>query len=154
LNFDLTHEQNLLRQTVREFANREIAPQASDLDEAERFSPELTRRMGEVELFGMLVSKEYGGSDIGHVAYCIAIEEIARVDASQAATVAVGNSVGIGPIYNFGTLEQKSRWLPELCKGHKLAAFGLTEPNAGSDAGATKTRAELRGDRWIINGNL
>lgn len=153
MNFDLTEEQNLLRQTVKEFANREIAPKASELDEAERFSPELTRRMGEIGLFGMLVSEEYGGSDMGYIAYVIAVEEIARVDASQAATVAVGNSLGIGPIYNYGSPEQKRQWLPDLCRGRALAAFGLTEPEAGSDAGATRTRADLKGGQWIINGS-
>ncbi|MBW2145815.1 MAG: acyl-CoA dehydrogenase family protein [Deltaproteobacteria bacterium] len=153
MNFDLTEEQNLLRRTVREFADREIDPVASELDEEERFSPDLTRRMGEIGLFGMFIPEEYGGSDMGYIAYIIAVEEIARVDASQAATVATGNSLGIGPIYYYGSSEQKNRWIPDLCKGQRLAAFGLTEPNAGSDAGATQTKAELKGDRWIINGS-
>ena len=153
LNFDLTEEQTILRDSVREFAAQEIAPVVSELDEAERFSPELTRRMGQMGLFGMFVSEEYGGSGAGYVAYVIAVEEIARVDASQAATVAAGNSLGIGPILYYGTPDQKHRWLPSLCKGEALAAFALTEPEAGSDAGATRTRAELKGDCWIINGS-
>ncbi len=153
MNFDLTEEQSLLRETVRDFANREIAPVASELDEDERFSPELTRRMGKIGLFGIFVSEEYGGSDMGYIAYIIAIEEIARVDASQAATVAASNSLGIGSIYYYGSSGQKNRWLPDLCKGQSLAAFALTEPDAGSDAGATQTLAELQGDRWIVNGS-
>ncbi len=153
MNFDLTQEQNILRQTVREFANRVIAPMATELDQTESFSPELTRRMGEMGLFGMLVTEEYGGSNMGYIAFVIAIEEIARVDASQAATVAVSNSLGIGPIYHYGTPEQKNRWLPQLCRGERLAAFALTEPDAGSDASATQTRADLKGDNWVINGS-
>jgi short-chain 2-methylacyl-CoA dehydrogenase len=152
LNFDLTEEQNLLRQAVREFAEQEIAPVAGELDEREEFSVELTRKMGELGLFGCLVPGNYGGSDMGYVSYIIAVEELARVDGSQAATVAAGNSLGVGPIYYYGTEEQKQEWLPKLCMGEMLAAFGLTEPEAGSDAGASRTRAELKGDHWVING--
>jgi alkylation response protein AidB-like acyl-CoA dehydrogenase len=153
LNFDLTEEQNLLRQAVREFAEREIAPVAEELDEKEEFSLELTQKMGELGLLGCFVPVDYGGSDVGYVSYAIAVEELARVDASQAATIAAGNSLGIGPIYYYGTEQQKQEWLPKLCSGEMLAAFGLTEPDAGSDAGGSKTRAELKGDRWIINGS-
>jgi alkylation response protein AidB-like acyl-CoA dehydrogenase len=153
LNFDLTEEQNLLRQAVREFAEREIAPVAEELDEKEEFSLELTQKMGELGLLGCFVPVDYGGSDVGYVSYAIAVEELARVDASQAATIAAGNSLGIGPIYYYGTEQQKQEWLPKLCTGEMLAAFGLTEPDAGSDAGGSKTRAELKGDRWIINGS-
>jgi short-chain 2-methylacyl-CoA dehydrogenase len=152
LNFDLTEEQNLLRQAVREFAEREIAPVAGELDEKEEFSVELTRKMGDLGLFGCFVPAKYGGSDMGYVSYIIAVEELARVDGSQAATIAAGNSLGLGPIYYYGTEEQKREWLPRLCSGEMLAAFGLTEPEAGSDAGASRTRAELKGDSWIING--
>ena len=153
LNFDLTEEQNLLRQAVRDFAEREIAPVAGELDEKEEFSVELTRKMGELGLLGCFVTAEYGGSDIGYLSYAIAVEELARVDGSQAATIAAGNSLGIGPIYYYGTEQQKREWLPKLCTGEMLAAFGLTEPAAGSDAGGSKTRAELKGDSWIINGS-
>jgi alkylation response protein AidB-like acyl-CoA dehydrogenase len=153
LNFDLTEEQNLLRQAVREFAEREIAPVAEELDAKEEFSLELTQKMGELGLLGCFVPVDYGGSDVGYVSYAIAVEELARVDASQAATIAAGNSLGIGPIYYYGTEQQKQEWLPKLCTGEMLAAFGLTEPDAGSDAGGSKTRAELKGDRWIINGS-
>jgi alkylation response protein AidB-like acyl-CoA dehydrogenase len=153
LNFDLTGEQELLRQAVRDFAEREIAPVAEELDEKEEFSVELTQKMGELGLLGCFVPAKYGGSDMGYTSYAIAVEELARVDGSQAATIAAGNSLGIGPIYYFGTEEQREEWLPKLCSGEMLAAFGLTEPNAGSDAGASKTRAELEGDHWIINGS-
>ena len=153
LNFDLTEEQNLLRQAVRDFAEREIAPVAEELDEKEEFSVELTQKMGELGLLGCFVPMKYGGSDVGYLSYVIAVEELARVDGSQAATIAAGNSLGIGPIYYYGTEQQKREWLPRLCTGDMLAAFGLTEPDAGSDAGGSKTRAVLKGDSWIINGS-
>ena len=153
LNFDLTEEQNLLRQAVRDFAEREIAPVAEELDEKEEFSVELTQKMGELGLLGCFVPMKYGGSDVGYLSYVIAVEELARVDGSQAATIAAGNSLGIGPIYYYGTEQQKREWLPRLCTGEMLAAFGLTEPDAGSDAGGSRTRAQLKGDSWIINGS-
>jgi alkylation response protein AidB-like acyl-CoA dehydrogenase len=153
LNFDLTEEQNLLRQAVRDFAEKEIAPLAEELDEREEFSVELTLKMGDLGLLGCFVPEKYGGSNMGYISYIIAVEELARVDGSQAATVAAGNSLGIGPIYYYGSEEQREEWLPRLCSGKMLAAFGLTEPTAGSDAGGSKTRAELRGDHWIINGS-
>ena len=153
LNFDLAEEQNILRQQVRNFAEKEIAPLAKELDEKETFSVELTKKMGEMGLFGMFVSEEFGGSESGYVSYIIAVEEIARVDGSHAATVAAGNSLGIGPIFYFGNEEQKKRWLPGLCRGEILASFGLTEPNAGSDASSSKTTAVPDGDDWIINGS-
>jgi short/branched chain acyl-CoA dehydrogenase len=153
LNFDLTEEQNLLRQAVRDFAENEIAPLAEQLDEREEFSVELTLKMGDLGLLGCFVPEKYGGSNMGYISYIIAVEELARVDGSQAATIAAGNSLGIGPIYYYGSEEQKEEWLPKLCTGKMLAAFGLTEPEAGSDAGGSKTRAELRGDHWVINGS-
>jgi len=153
LNFDLTEEQNLMRQAVRDFAEKEIAPIADEMDEKEEFSVELTRKMGDLGLLGCFVSEKYGGSDMGYVSYIIAVEELARVDGSQAATIAAGNSLGIGPIYYFGSEEQRKEWLPKLCRGEMLAAFGLTEPGAGSDAGGSRTRAEIKGDSWVINGS-
>ncbi len=152
MDFDLTEEQNLTRQAVRDFAEREIAPVARELDEKEQFSIELTKRMAELGLLGCFVSEKYGGSNMGYVSYIIVVEELARVDGSQAATIAAGNSLGIGPIYYFGSEEQKQEWLPRLCAGECLAAFGLTEPEAGSDAGSSRTTAELKGDHWVING--
>ena len=153
LNFDLTEEQNLLRQAVRDFAEKEISPVIQNLDEREEFSVELTLKMGHLGLLGCFVPEKYGGSNMGYISYIIAVEELARVDGSQAATIAAGNSLGIGPIYYYGSEEQKEEWLPKLCTGKMLAAFGLTEPEAGSDAGGSKTKAELRGDHWVINGS-
>ena len=153
LNFDLTEEQNLTRQAVRDFAEREIAPLAEEFDEKEEFSVELTLKMGELGLLGCFVPEKYGGSNMGYVSYIIAVEELARVDGSQAATIVAGNSLGIGPIYYYGSEEQKREWLPKLCSGKMLAAFGLTEPQAGSDAGSSRTKAELKGDQWVINGS-
>jgi short/branched chain acyl-CoA dehydrogenase len=153
LSFDLTEEQKLIRQAVREFAEKEIAPVAQELDEKERFSVELTRKMAEMGLLGCFVSEEYGGSNIGYISYIIAVEELARVDGSQAATIAAGNSLGIGPLHYFGSEEQKRTWLPRLCRGEILAAFGLTEPNAGSDAGGSQTKAEFVEGQWVINGS-
>jgi alkylation response protein AidB-like acyl-CoA dehydrogenase len=153
LNFDLAEEQLMLRRMVRSFAEKEIGPVAQELDDKEEFSYTLTKRMGELGLFGPFVSEEYGGSNVGYVSYIIAVEEIARIDGSQAATLAAGNSLGIAPIYYYGSEEQKKRWLPELCRGNGLASFGLTEPNAGSDAGASQTTARLETGQWVINGS-
>lgn len=153
LCFDLTAEQNILRHSVREFAEKEIRPVARELDAREEFSEGLTRKMGEMGLFGVFVSPEYGGSGLDYVSYIVAVEEIARVDGSQAATVAAGNSLGIGPIYYFGSEEQKRRWLPKLCAGELLAGFGLTEPTAGSDAGSSRTKAVLDGNEWVLSGS-
>ena len=153
MDFDLEPEHLLLRDTVRSFAEAEIAPQAAELDEQERFSPELTQKMGEIGLFGIIVPEEYGGQGMDYLAYVIATEELARVDGSQAATVTAGNSLGIGPIYYYGTEEQRHRYLPELCAGKGLWAFGLTEAGAGSDSRASATRAEEAGSGWTINGS-
>ena len=152
MDFDLSDEQNLTRQSIRTFAESEIRPVARELDEREEFSPELTRKMADLGLLGCFVSEKYGGSSMGYISYAIAVEELARVDGSQAATIAAGNSLGIGPIYYFGNEEQKQEWLPRLCTGDCLAAFGLTEPDAGSDAGSSRTTAVLEGDFWTING--
>lgn len=153
MNFDLTTEQEIIRNSVRKFAEKEIAPVALELDEKEEFSAELTKKMGEIGLFGMFVSEEYEGQAMDYLSYIIAVEEIARVDGSQAATIAAGNSLGIGPIYYFGTEDQKMKYLPKLCSGEALWGFGLTEANAGSDAGGSRTNAVLDGDEWVINGS-
>ena len=152
MDFDLTEEQNLTRHAVREFAETEIAPVARELDEKETFSIELTRKMADLGLLGCFVPEKYGGSHMGYIAYAIVVEELARIDGSHAATIAAGNSLGIGPLYYYGNEKQKQEWLPKLCAGQYLAAFGLTEPEAGSDAGSSKTTAELKKDKWIING--
>ncbi|MBA4368555.1 MAG: acyl-CoA dehydrogenase [Desulfobacterium sp.] len=153
MNFDLTTEQKMIRREVRKFAENEIAPVALELDEKEEFSAELTRKMGEIGLFGMFVSEEYDGQALDYISYIIAVEEVARIDGSQAATIAAGNSLGIGPINYFGTKEQKKKYLPQLCRGEKLWGFGLTEPTAGSDAGGSKTTAVKEGKEWVINGS-
>ncbi len=153
MDFDLTKEQEMIRKEVRKFAQSEIAPVAADLDEKEEFSAELTKKMGEIGLFGMFVSEKYGGQGLDYISYIIAVEEVARMDGSQAATVAAGNSLGIGPLYYFGSEEQKKKYLPKLCSGEALWGFGLTEPTAGSDAGGSKTTAVQDGNEWVLNGS-
>ncbi len=153
MDFDLSMEHEILRKSVRKFAESVIKPVARELDEKEEFSYETMAAMAELGLFGMFVSEEYGGQGLDYLSYIIATEEIARVDGSHAATVAAGNSLGIGPIYYFGSEEQKKRYLPKLCSGEMLWGFGLTEPNAGSDAGNTQTTAVLDGNEWVINGS-
>lgn len=140
------------RQAVRDFAEQEIRHLAGKLDETSTFSSELTRKMGQFGLFGINLPSRYGGNNMDTLSYIIAVEELARVDSSQAATVASHNSLGIGPVYEFGTEKQRSELLPELCTGDKLWAFGLTEENAGSDARGTRTEASLEDGHWVING--
>jgi alkylation response protein AidB-like acyl-CoA dehydrogenase len=153
MDFDLTREQKMIRKEVRRFAEKEIGPVAGELDEKEAFSAELTRKMGDIGLFGMFVPDAFDGQAMDYLSYIIAVEEIARVDGSQAATIAAGNSLGIGPIYYFGTDAQKEKYLPPLCRGERLWGFGLTEPSAGSDAGGSLTTAVPDGDEWVINGS-
>jgi alkylation response protein AidB-like acyl-CoA dehydrogenase len=153
MDFSLSMEQEILRNSVRQFAEKEIKPVARDLDEKEEFSYETMRKMAELGLFGMFVSEEYGGQGMDYISYIIATEEIARVDGSHAATVAAANSLGIGPLYYFGNEEQKRKYLPKLCSGETLWGFGLTEPNAGSDASNSKTTAVQEGEDWILNGS-
>ena len=140
------------RLKIRKFAEEEIKPKAAGLDEDETFSIELTKAMGQFGLFGINVSKKYGGQGLDALSYIIAVEELARIDGSQAVTIAAHNSLGIAPIDMFGTEEQKQKYLPALCSGEALWAFGLTEVNAGSDARGVETVASLSGDKWIING--
>jgi short-chain 2-methylacyl-CoA dehydrogenase len=153
MNYELTDEQELLRKTVRDFAVSRVAPVAEELDREERFPYELVSELAELGLMGIPIPEEHGGAGADTVSYAIAIEELTRVDSSVAITVAAHTSLGTMPIYLFGDDAQKSEWLPQLASGEKLAAFGLTEPNAGSDAGATRTRAELRDGEWIVNGS-
>src|SRR5688500_17951127 len=152
MDFDLSEEQEAFRKVVREFAEAEIAPHAEEWDRDHTFPVDTVRAMGDLGLFGLPFPEEYGGSDADFTTVCIAIEELGRVDSSMAITLSAGVGLGASPIYKFGTEEQKSRWLPDLCAGRALAAFGLTEPDAGSDAGATRTRAQLDGDEWVIDG--
>ena len=153
MNLELTDVQKMIRETVRDFAEREIKPLAQELDEQSRFSVELTKKIGELGLFGMTLPEKYGGQEMDTLSYIIAVEELARVDSSQAATLAAQNSLGIGPIYYYGTEEQKMEYLPSLCTGEALWGFGLTEPNAGSDSRGTKTTAKKDENGWLINGS-
>ena len=143
---------NMVRKSVRDFAEKVIKPLAQKLDQNEEFSPEITKQMGEIGLMGMVVPEKFGGGGMDCLSYIIAVEELARVDGSQAATIAAHNSLGIGPILNFGKKEKKEQYLPMLCTGDKLWAFGLTESNAGSDSRASTTRAKLIDEHWHING--
>ncbi|MFM9077390.1 MAG: acyl-CoA dehydrogenase family protein [Solirubrobacterales bacterium] len=153
MDFDLSDEQRLLRETVREFALSEVAPVAGELDRTKSFPYEIVSRMAELGLMGIPYPEEVGGSGGDTLSYAIAVEELARIDSSVAITLAAHTSLGTAPIYYFGSEEQKADWLPELCSGKKLGAFGLTEPEAGSDAGNTRTSAELVGDEWVVNGS-
>jgi short-chain 2-methylacyl-CoA dehydrogenase len=152
VDFNLSEEQQAIRDTCRDFAREVVAPAAEELDRHHKFGYDIVRQMGELGLFGLPFSVELGGAGGDFLSLCIAIEEIARADAGVGITLEAGVCLGIAPIYEFGTEDQKQRWLPELMSGQKLWAFGLTEPEAGSDAGATKTRAEARNGSWIING--
>jgi short/branched chain acyl-CoA dehydrogenase len=152
VDFDLSDEHDLLRQTVREFAEERIAPIAEELDREHRFPYEIVAELAELGLMGIPIPDEHGGAGGDTLSYAIAIEELTRIDSSVAITVAAHTSLGTMPILLYGTGEQKEEWLPDLASGRKLAAFGLTEPGAGSDAGATRTHAELRDESWVING--
>lgn len=153
MNFELTEEQNFIRESVRDFAEREIRPVAKELDEKQEFSLDLTKKMGEIGLFGMIIPEEYGGQGLDYLSFIIAVEELARVDSSQAATVAAHNSLGVNPLYYFGSEEQKKKYIPPLCTGNGLWGFGLTEAEAGSDSRNTKTTGRLENGEWIINGS-
>ncbi len=152
INRNLTEEQILLRDTVRKFAEDVIRPQARELDEKEEFSDEITAEMAAMGFLGAFLPGKYGGSELDYVSYIILVEELARVDSSHAATIAAHNSLGAGPLYYYGNEEQKEKYLPKICQGH-LWGFGLTEPEAGSDAGNTQTTAVRDGDYWVLNGS-
>ncbi len=153
MDFDLSDEHELLRGTVRAFAEERIAPVAEELDREHRFPYEIVAELAELGLMGIPVPEEYGGAGGDTLSYAIAIEELTRIDSSVAITVAAHTSLGTMPFLLFGSEQQKQEWLPDLASGRKLAAFGLTEPGAGSDAGATRTRAELRDGDWVVNGS-
>lgn len=153
MNFGLSEDHIILRDAIRRFAEDEIAPHAMELDREEKFSVEITQKMGEMGLFGMYVPTEYGGQGMDMLSYVIAMEELSRVDGSQAATVTAHNSIGVGPILGFGTEVQKQKYLPKMCTGEMLWGFGLTEPNAGSDSRGTQTTAKKDGDEWVLNGS-
>jgi short/branched chain acyl-CoA dehydrogenase len=153
VNLDPTPEHELVRQTVRAFAEQRIAPIAEELDREHRFPTELVAELAELGLMGMTIPEEYGGGGTDIVSYAIAVEELTRVDSSVAITVAAHHSLGTLPIWNFGSEEQKREWIPDLASGKKLAAFGLTEAGAGSDAGATRTTARLEDGEWVVDGS-
>jgi alkylation response protein AidB-like acyl-CoA dehydrogenase len=152
MNFDLSDDHQLIQRTVRDFALGEVAPAAEELDRTKSFPYEIVRKLGELNLMGIPFPEEYGGAGADTLAYAIAVEELTRVDSSVAITLCAHTSLGTQPIYLFGSEEQKREWLPQLCAGERLGAFGLTEPEAGTDAGNTKTRAVLDGGQWVING--
>jgi short/branched chain acyl-CoA dehydrogenase len=152
MHFDLDDDTELLRRTVRDFAEQEVAPVAEELDREKRFPYEIVARMGELGWMGIPFPEEVGGSGGSTLQYAVAVEELTRVDSSVAITMCAHTSLGTQPIYLFGSAEQKERYLPDLCAGRKLGAFGLTEPEAGSDAGNTRTRAVLDGGEWVIDG--
>ena len=151
-NLFFTDEHIMIRDMVREFADTEITPVARELDEQGEFPIALVNKMGELGLMGILIPEEYGGSGLDMVAFATAIIELARADASVAITMAAHTSLGSLPILMFGSDEQKNTYLPKLATGEMLGAFGLTEPDAGSDAGATKTKAVRDGDEYVVNG--
>ncbi len=154
-SYEESDELKMLRESIRDFATKEIAPIAAELDEKEEFSYELTKKMGELGLFGTIIPSQYGGQGMDYIQYVVAVEELARIDGSQAATIAAHNSLGAGPLYYYGNEEQKQHFLPGLCDGTGMWAFGLTEPEAGSDAQASKTKAvyDPSNDEWVINGS-
>ncbi len=153
MNLDLSEEHELVRRTVRDFARERIAPVAEELDHEHRFPYDIVAELADLGLMGIPVPEEYGGAGGDTLSYAIAIEELTRVDSSVAITVAAHTSLGTMPFLLYGSEEQKREWLPDLASGKRLAAFGLTEPGAGSDAGATRTRAELRDGTWVVNGS-
>ena len=153
LAFELPPTHAALRDTVRQFAEGEIAPKARELDRKGEFSETLTRKMGELGLFGIVIPEAYGGHSMDYLAYAVVCEEIARVDGSHAATITAHNSLGVGPLYYFGNELQRKKYLPQLCTGEKLWAFGLTEPSAGSDSRGSKTTAKKVDGGWRINGS-
>jgi alkylation response protein AidB-like acyl-CoA dehydrogenase len=150
--FDLSDDHRLIQETVRDFARQEVAPVAEELDREKRFPYEIVEKLGELGLMGIPFPEEYGGAGGDSLAYALAVEELTRVDSSVAITMCAHTSLGTQPIYLFGTEEQKTRYLPDLCAGRRLGAFGLTEPEAGSDAGNTKTRARLEDGDWVVDG--
>src|SRR5436853_4695611 len=152
MDFELGDEHRLIQRTVRDFAVQEVRPVAEELDREHRFPYEIVAKLADLNLMGIPVPQEYGGGGGDSLAYALAVEELTRVDSSVAITVCAHTSLGTQPIYLFGSEEQKLEWMPRLCAGEILGAFGLTEPEAGSDAGNTRTRAQLDGEEWNING--
>ncbi len=153
MSWELSDEHEMLRAMVREFAEGEIAPHAAQWDVDHHFPVDVVRKMGELGLFGIVFPEEYGGAGGDFASLCVAIEELGRVDQSMGITLSAGVGLGANPIYQFGNDDQKARWLPDLVAGRALGGFGLTEPDGGSDAGATKSKATLENGEWVINGS-
>src|SRR6195952_1855848 len=153
MTFELSEDHEQFRRTVRDFAEKEVAPHAAQWDRDHHFPVDVVKKMGQLGLFGLTAPEQYGGADGDFTSLCVAIEEIGRVDQSLGITLEAAVGLGINPILTFGTDEQKETWLPDLVEGTALAGFGLTEPGAGADAGATKTKAELRDGEWVVNGS-
>src|ERR1044071_2416750 len=152
MDFDLDDDHDLIRRTVRDFAEQEVAPVAEALDREKRFPYDIVAKLGELGLMGIPFPEEYGGAGADTLAYALAVEELTRVDSSVAITLCAHTSLGTQPIYLFGTEQQRRDWMPRLCSGEILGAFGLTEAEAGSDAANTKTRARLDDGEWVIDG--
>ncbi|MEH7125499.1 acyl-CoA dehydrogenase [Bacillus sp. JJ1773] len=152
MNFELTNEQQMLKEMVRDFAEKEIKPYAKEVDETSQMRYEIFKKLGELGLLGIPFPEKYGGAGGDTISYIIAVEEIGRACGGTGLSYAANTSLGASPIYYFGTEEQKQEWLVPMAKGETMGAFGLTEPNAGSDAGGTRTKAVLDGDEWVING--
>jgi short/branched chain acyl-CoA dehydrogenase len=152
VDFELSPEHELIRRTVREFAEGEVAPVAEELDRTKSFPYEIVEKLGKLNLMGIPFPQEYGGGGGDTLAYALAVEELTRVDSSVAITLCAHTSLGTQPVYLFGSEQQKREWMPKLCSGERLGAFGLTEPEAGSDAGNTHTRARLQDGEWVVNG--
>jgi short/branched chain acyl-CoA dehydrogenase len=152
MDFDLSDEQQAIRRLARDFAQGEVRPVAEELDREKRFPYEIVAKLGELGLMGIPYPEEFGGGGADNLSYALAIEELTRVDSSVAITVAAHTSLGTWPVYAYGSAELKAEWLPRLCSGERLGAFGLTEPEAGSDAGNTRTRAAREDGHWVING--
>lgn len=153
MSWELSAEHEAFRQVVADFAAQRIAPDAAQWDRDHTFPVDVVKEMGELGLFGLIFPGEWGGGDGDFASLCVAIEEIGRVDQSMGITLSAGVGLGANPIYRFGTDAQRQRWLPDLVSGRSLGAFGLTEPDGGSDAGATRTRAQLDAGEWVINGS-
>src|SRR5881394_1390187 len=153
MDFDLPDDHKLIQRTVRDFARNEVAPVAEELDKNKQFPYDIVAKLGDLGLMGIPFPEEYGGGGGDTLSYAIAVEELTRIDSSGAITMAAHTSLGTMPILMFGSEQQKQQWLPDLASGRKLAAFGLTEPGAGSDAAAARTTAELRDGQWVVNGS-
>ncbi|HJP66432.1 MAG TPA: acyl-CoA dehydrogenase family protein, partial [Actinomycetota bacterium] len=153
MDFDLTPEQEAFRKSVREFAEEVVAPRAEEMDRLAELPLDIIKQMGELGLFGVPFPEEYGGQGGDFTMFCLAVEELARIDSSIAITLEAAVGLGANPVYAEGTEDQKQRWLVPMCRGEILGAFGLTEPGGGSDAGATTTTARLEDGQWVINGS-